>query len=292
MQQVWWYPAYRWIRCLVSRFQCKHCHKFGHFSSLCYKKKESEYKRDKSKPRAHQLMVGRASAQGSVCSQSDASFSSSDDSFCLQIQVKSTQPETKMQAKQHLVTNLEYKLKPCRRRTKFLRARIDTCSNVNMMPISVYHLIYKDTDCTKLAPSNKDGIFTYTTEKIKVIGSCELLVLHPNTKCFKEVTFQVVNHEGSVIVSCATNIDLNLIQPHSELNSRVPNYGRLIYSCSDDPGKHNYKKMKSNVTMSDNASEREVQFLIEPEVSKTDVTQWKNPRCSRRKQATAGSSPS
>ena len=99
----------------------------------------------------------------------------------------------------------------------------------------------------------------------------ELLVVHPNTKCFKEVTFQVVNHEGSIIVSCATSINLNLIQPHSEMNSRVPDYGRLIYSCADDPAKHKYKKMKSNLTMSDNASEREVQ--------------------SRRKQVTVGSNP-
>ena len=30
------------FRCPASRFQCKHCHKFGHFSKLCYKKKESE----------------------------------------------------------------------------------------------------------------------------------------------------------------------------------------------------------------------------------------------------------
>ena len=89
------------FRCPASGFQCKHCHKFGYFSSLCYKKKESEYKRDTRKPRAHQLMVGRASAQDLVCSQSDASFSSSDDSFCLQMQVKSTQMQQK--CKQHSI---------------------------------------------------------------------------------------------------------------------------------------------------------------------------------------------
>ena len=78
------------------------------------------------------------------------------------------------------------------------------------MPVSVYHLTYKDPDCAKLALSNKDGIFTCITEKIKVIGPCELLVVHPNTKCVKEMTFQVVSHEGSVIVSCARSIDLNI----------------------------------------------------------------------------------
>ena len=69
-----------------------------------------------------------------------------------------------MQAPQHLVTNIEYKLKPHRRGTEFLRARIDACANVNFMPISVYKLLYKDPDCTKLAPSNKVAAKTYTTE--------------------------------------------------------------------------------------------------------------------------------
>ena len=199
-------------------------------------------------------MIGRASA---VCGQLDASFSSSKDSFCLQMQVKSAQAKTKMEAPQHLDTNIEYKLKLQRRRTKFLRAKIDTCLNVNVKPVSVYKLIYKDPDCAKLAPSNKDGILTYTTEKIKIIGSCELLVVHPDTKCLKEVTFQVVSCEGSVIVLCATSIDLNLIQPHSELNDRVPDCGRLIYSCADDPDKHKYNRVKTKA-------------------SKTEVTQWKN----------------
>ena len=85
------------------------------------------------------------------------------------------------------------------------------------------------------------------------IGSCELLAVYPDTKCFKEVPFQVVNHAGSVIVSCATSINLNLIQPQGELNSRFPNYGRLVYSCADDPGNHKYKKMRSNVNMCDKA---------------------------------------
>ena len=75
-------PHIEGFRCPASRFQCKHCHKFGHFSKLCYKEREPEYKKYTRKPKAHQLMVGRASA---VSGQSDASYSSSEDSFCLQI---------------------------------------------------------------------------------------------------------------------------------------------------------------------------------------------------------------
>ena len=92
-------------RCSASRWQCKNCHKFGHSSRLWYKKKEPEYKRESRKPRAHQLMAGRASAQGSLCHQSAAHLSSSNDSFCLQMQVKSTQAETKLPSPQHLITN-------------------------------------------------------------------------------------------------------------------------------------------------------------------------------------------
>ena len=115
---------------------------------------------------------GKYSAEGPLYDQADTSLTSSEDSFCLQMQLKSMQDEKQCFDVQHLVSNIEYKLKPHRRRTKFLRVRIDSFSSINVMPVSVYHLIYNDPDCTKLASSNKYGFFTYTTEKIKVIGSC------------------------------------------------------------------------------------------------------------------------
>ena len=78
-------------------------------------------------------MVGTAST---IDDQSYASYSSREDSFCLQIKAKSTKEQSKRNKPQHLATNIEYKLKPHRRRTKFLRAKIDTCFNVNLLPIS------------------------------------------------------------------------------------------------------------------------------------------------------------
>ena len=183
-------------------------------------------------------MVGRYFTEGPLYNQEDTSVSASEVSFCLQMQIKSMQAEEKYCEPQHLVTNLQYKLKPQRRRTKFLRARIHTCSNINVMPASVYKLMYKDPDCTQIVPSKKNGIYTYTNEKIPVIRSCELFVLHPDTKCFEKVSFQVVNIEGSVIVSCATSINLNLIQIYSKLDTSVPDCARLFYSCADDPDKH------------------------------------------------------
>ena len=43
------------FRCSASRFQCKHCHKFGHFSKLCYKKYELGYKKNTRKPRGSSI---------------------------------------------------------------------------------------------------------------------------------------------------------------------------------------------------------------------------------------------
>ena len=262
------------FKCPASRHQCKYCHKFAHFSYLCFKKKqEYGYKRSSRSPKAHQLMVEKYSTEGPLDNQADTSFTSSEDSFCLQMKVKHKQTEDNCSDVQHLVMYLEYKLKSHRRRTKFLRARIDTCSNVNVMPVSVYHMMYKDPDFAKLLPSKKTGIYTYITEKIPVIGSCELFIIHPDTKYFQAVTFQVVNTEGSVIVSCATSISLNLIQIHSALNVSVPDFGQLIYSCADDLERCKHKKMKSNVNICDNASAREVQPPKEPKVVKTEVAQ-------------------
>ena len=126
-----------------------------------------------------------------------------------------------------------------------------------------------------LAPSSKSksGISTYTTEKIPVLGSCDLFVMHPDTRCLKEVTFQVVNHEGTVIVSCVTSLDLGLIQPHSELNASVPDCGRLIFGA-DHPNKYQNKKIESSSSVSNNVYVREVQSPIESKVPETEVNQY------------------
>ena len=102
------------------------------------------------------------------------------------------------------------------------------------MPISVYKLLYKDQDCTKVEPSTKASVKTYTTEKIKIVGSCKMFVVHPDTRLLHEVTFQVTSHEGSVIVSCATSLELSLIHPHTNLDA-VPEEGSLIFSKADMP---------------------------------------------------------
>ena len=78
-----------------------------------------------------------------------------------------------------------------------------------------------------------------------MIGSCELFVLHSDDQYFHKVKFQVVSVEGSVIISCATSINLNLIQIPKQLDTNIPDCARLIYSSVDAPGKHQYKVQQS-----------------------------------------------
>ena len=72
-----------------------------------------------------------------------------------------------------------------------------------------------------LFPAAKE-IGTYADDKMTVIGSCEILAVHPDTQKLKEVTFQVTSHEGSVILSCTRTLELGFIQPHINLENSIP----------------------------------------------------------------------
>ena len=174
-------PHMQGFRCPASRDQCKYCKKIGYSSHMYFKKpQEQTYKNGLHKPQVQQQQVGRYSSVDQQYDQEDTS--KSEESFCLQMQIKPQQADHESCETQQLFTHLEYKLKYHRRSTKFLRARIDTCSNANVMPASIYKKIFKDPDCSKLTQNRSEGIYTYTTEKIPVISSCELLVLHPDDK--------------------------------------------------------------------------------------------------------------
>ena len=65
-----------------------------------------------------------------------------------------------------------------------------TCTDVNIMPASVYKLVFNDPDLKKLAPSTLE-IGTYTTDTVKIVGSCLFYLVHQDTKKLPEVTFYV-----------------------------------------------------------------------------------------------------
>ena len=85
---------------------------------------------------------------------------------------------------------------------------MDTCADVNIMPASVYKLVFNDPELKKLSPSALE-IGTYT---VKNFGSCLFYLVHPDTKKIQEVTFYVAQSYGSVFLSCTTTLVLGLIQ--------------------------------------------------------------------------------
>ena len=75
-----------------------------------------------------QLTCGRLSTPESSVSghYSDSSFSE-EKPFCLQMKIQDKKAHTSVPVPKHLVTNLEFKVKPHKRKTKFLQARVDRC---------------------------------------------------------------------------------------------------------------------------------------------------------------------
>ena len=225
------------FKCPARKFQCETCNKYGHFTSLCFKKKISFKSRN---PKAHQLQVGVVYAQEDFICRQSSDLTSSDESLCLQVKIQHTQTESKFSTPHHLITNLNhnYQLKPYHK-------RLDTCADVSIMPASVYKLVFKDPDCKKLAPGELE-IGMHTTDTVKLVGSCVFYLLHPDTKHIQEVTFYVVSNNGSVLLSCTTTLELGLIQPCSRFDY-LPPRASLITSSADHPEK---TKSKINVHVS------------------------------------------
>ena len=103
------------------------------------------------------------------------------------------------------------------------------------MPSSVYKLIFRDPNLKKLAP-NKMQIGTYTNDPVKIVGTCKLYLVHSDTKTLKETTFYVATNDGSMLLSCISTLDLDLIQPRYRLDY-LPPRASLITSTQDHPKK-------------------------------------------------------
>ena len=140
------------FQCPVKKYQCKAYHKFGHFTNMCFQKKQANFK--PRRPKAPQLQAGAVYARESASYDYSDEDSTSEDSFCLQVKIKCKQgKEQKLPRPTHLITNLAYRLKPHHTRKLYLRARLDTHADVNLMPASVYQLVFNDAKIQKLAPS-------------------------------------------------------------------------------------------------------------------------------------------
>ena len=114
-----------------------------HFTSQCFQKKQYQQHRIRQ-PKAHQIQVDESYNH---LENYSLDVSSSKDSFCLQVRVRRQAKGTqKLPNATHLITNIAYRLKPHHTRNQYLRARIDTGTEVNLMPVSVYRLFHHNCD--------------------------------------------------------------------------------------------------------------------------------------------------
>ena len=92
--------------------------------------KQESYKKRPRSPKAYHLTISRLSTQDNSIYSHSSDNTSSDESFCLQMKVQAIQANTNVPASKHLFTNLEFKVKLHKNKTKFLWARNDICANV------------------------------------------------------------------------------------------------------------------------------------------------------------------
>ena len=135
----------------------------------------------------------------------------------------------------YLMANLAYCLQEHHQRNQYLWARLDTCADINLMPMVVYCLMFRDPELKKLTPSNME-IETYTTDVVKIIGMCYFYLVHPDSKKLMKVMFFVTKENGSIFLSCRTTIELGLIKPCACLEY-LPPKARLLTSTCDQPSK-------------------------------------------------------
>ena len=95
------------------------------------------------------------------------------------------------------------------------------CADVNIMPASIYQLLFKDLEMKKIKLC-KMQISMYTADTVKIIGSCIFDVVHPDTKKLVPVAFYVAYNDGSILLSCKTTLALQLIQPQPRLDYLPP----------------------------------------------------------------------
>ena len=152
--------------CQAKKYQCKACKKYGHFTSLCF---------TKQKKTVYQITAEEID-NGSESNTDEDSYS--DDSFVLyqmRAKINLSRTQNKVPKKTHLIANLPYRLKQYQTHHKYPQVRLDTCADVNIMPKSVYQMMFNDPEVKQLAP-NDISLGVYTDHQVHILGKCNFYI--------------------------------------------------------------------------------------------------------------------
>ena len=150
--------------------------------------------------------------------------------------VKEVHPEKSL-----LMAELAYTTKAHTHHSKKIRIHTDTAADVNVMPVSVYRMVFQDPNLKNLKSMNMT-LGVNTNSEIPVLGKCTLYLLHPKTKKYIPTTFYVADHEGSVLLSCRSSLELDVIRVRRRISNSAPR-STVITSKVDHP-KHTKKYEK------------------------------------------------
>ena len=95
------------------------------------------------------------------------------------------------------------------------------CINVNLMPESMYQLVFNDPHTAKLAKNDID-LTVYTRHSVDLIGKCTFYMLNKATKQPIKVDFCIAKEEGSVLLSQETIFHLQLLDVKPRLEYLPP----------------------------------------------------------------------
>ena len=138
-------PGFNWQ---AKKYQCKHCTKIGHLNKMCFTKnahpQPQHYHKGKPK-QVHQIIVPEQSTD-----QHKNTHECDDDEFMIAFQL-CAQPQKNLYnqkvttgyTQKCLYANIPYRFQPYHRH-KYLCVQLDTCADVNLMPESVYKLMFND----------------------------------------------------------------------------------------------------------------------------------------------------
>ena len=155
----------------------QHCTKIGHFTKLCFTKNAHLQPQHyhKGKPRqAYQIIV----PEDSTKQYKNTHEYDNDDDFMIAFQLHAqpqknvhNQKVTTGYTQKCLHANIPYRLQPYHKHNKYLCVQIGTCTDVNLMPESIYKLVFNDLHTSKLAKNDID-LTVYRRHSVDLIGKC------------------------------------------------------------------------------------------------------------------------
>ena len=173
------------FNCPASKFQCKKCQKYEHFTSKCLTKPQStnvntieEVNVVLAFTKPPQSVQAKLLDDDSLDAMYTCTVNTSKLKRCvfadLQLATQSSKP-------------------------KYLEVRLDTAADVSMIGNSVYQQLFDDPQCQKLQPVTTNTVM-HDHSKAEVLRSVIIPILKDNKK--HRITFQVVPYEASTLLSC------------------------------------------------------------------------------------------